>query len=345
VSSAEIQQEVPRVFNTLQGAEASSALPPPPPAEAFDGPAGGGLGHAAQTLEFYTSHYSETFEEINEGDNVVNNEGDSLVDNSVATNIEAFGDVDFEQDIENENNLALGEDSIAQSGDGTANTGDGALTAGDDLNIDGTVATGNVGGSVTGDIEDSTVVGRDVGDGNVLGSDLENSAVGDDNTIVAENEDSAIGFGSGTTANDSQVLEGDGVLQNDIDGDANAASNSGSGDQTVVQQSELDESNVGSGSNESNDFDIDDSNVAFGDGDAGDTDIDVDETDGNVQIATGDDNNQSALNAEDSFNPTEVEVEDSFNVEDNLVADDSFNPTEVEVDVEDSTTDDVIDAG
>ena len=116
----------------------------------------------------------------------------------------------------------------------------------------------------------------------------------------------------------------------------------------VAQQSEVDDSNIGSGSNES--IDIDDSNVAFGGGDAGDTDVDIDDVDGPVQVATGDDNTQTALNdesfnAEDSFNTdNSVEVEDSFNVEDNLVAEDSFNPTEVDVEVEDSLNDnDVLD--
>jgi hypothetical protein len=347
VSSAEIQQEVPRVFNTLQGGDAGPSaltLPPPPPAEAFDGPGGGGgFGHAAQTLEFYTSHYNENFQTFNDGDNVINQEGDSLVNNSVNTNIEAFGDVDFEQDIDNENNLALGEDSIAQSGSGTANTGDDAFVVGDDLNNSGTIATGPVGGSVTGDIEDSTVVGRDVGDGNVLGSEVNDSIVGNDNQAVIDSEidESALAFGGGdaTSINDSQVLEGDGTIQNvGPGGNANAAVNTGSGDQAVAQQSTLDESNVGSGSNESNDIDIDDSNVAFGGGDAGDTDVDIDDVDGNVQVATGDDNTQTALNdesfnAEDSFNTdNSVDVEDSFNIEDNLVADDSFNPTEVDID-------------
>jgi len=353
VSSAEIQQEVPRVFNTLQGAEGGSQLPPPPPpAEAFDGPAGGGLGHAAQTLEFYTSHYNETFEEINEGDNIVNNEGDSLVDNSVNTNIESFGDVDFEQDIENENNLALGEDSIAQSGDGTANTGNGAVVAGDDLENEGTIATGNVGGNVTGDVEDSVVVGDDVGDGNVLNSDVNDSIVGNDNEAIIDSEVGAAAFGSGDATNvddGSNFVGGDGTIQNvGPGGDANAVTSTGSGDVAVAQQSEVDDSNIGSGSNES--IDIDDSNVAFGGGDAGNTDVDIDDVDGPVQVATGDDNTQTALNdesfnAEDSFNTdNSVEVEDSFNVEDNLVAEDSFNPTEVDVEVEDSLNDnDVLD--
>jgi hypothetical protein len=329
---------------------ASVDLPPPPSPQ----PGESGADFAQRQISYFTEVVNVTHQTINEGDNVVNNEGDTVVNNSVNTNIEAAGDVDFEQDIENENNLALGEDSIAQSGDGTANTGNGAVVVGDDLENEGTIATGNVGGSVTGDIEDSTVVGRDVGDGNVLGSDVNDSIVGDDNEAIIDSEVGAAAFGSGDAINvddGSNFVGGDGTIQNvGPGGDANAAVNTGSGDQTVVQQSELDESNVGSGSNESNDIDIDDSNVAFGGGDAGNTDVDIDDVDGPVQVATGDDNTQTALNdesfnAEDSFNTdNSVEVEDSFNIEDNLVAEDSFNPTEVDVEVEDSLNDnDVLD--
>jgi hypothetical protein len=314
-------------------------LPPPPAPQ----PGESDADFAQRQINYFTEVVNVTHQTFNDGDNVINQEGDSLVNNSVNTNIEAFGDVDFEQDIDNENNLALGEDSIAQSGSGTANTGDDAFVVGDDLNNSGTIATGPVGGSVTGDIEDSTVVGRDVGDGNVLGSEVNDSIVGNDNQAVIDSEidESALAFGGGdaTSINDSQVLEGDGTIQNvGPGGNANAAVNTGSGDQAVAQQSTLDESNVGSGSNESNDIDIDDSNVAFGGGDAGDTDVDIDDVDGNVQVATGDDNTQTALNdesfnAEDSFNTdNSVDVEDSFNIEDNLVADDSFNPTEVDID-------------
>lgn len=327
---------------------ASVDLPPPPAPQ----PGESDADFAQRQINYFTEVVNVTHQTINEGDNVVNNEGDSLVNNSVNTNIEAFGDVDLDQDIENENNLALGEDSIAQSGDGTANTGDDAFVVGDDLENEGTIATGNVGGNVTGDVEDSVVVGDDVGDGNVLNSDVNDSIVGDDNEAIIDSEVGAAAFGSGDATNvddGSNFVGGDGTIQNvGPGGDANAVTSTGSGDVAVAQQSEVDDSNIGSGSNES--IDIDDSNVAFGGGDAGDTDVDIDDVDGPVQVATGDDNNQTALNdesfnAEDSFNTdNSVEVEDSFNVEDNLVAEDSFNPTEVDVEVEDSLNDnDVLD--
>jgi hypothetical protein len=357
VTSLDIQNEMPRVLNALQGqsgdvdqgglanfaGSGNVVLPPPPSAEAFAAaPDGGGLSGAVETLNHYNTVFNSTNQFAQDNDTTVIDDRDTTTDNSINNQVTAFGDV--EQDFDVESNVASGDEAIAQSGSGTANSGDGALVAGDDLEIeDSTVATGNVGGSVTGDIEDSNVVGGDASE-SIIGSEI---------------EDSSLAFGGGDSINDSQVLEGDGVLQNDIDGDANAANNSGSGDQTVVQDSELDESAVG-GSVESNDVAIeadDGSAVAFGagsDADSGDTNID--DVDGNVQVA-GDGAAQAAANDES----VEVEVEDSFNDQSvNTAIDDSFNDQSVEVEdsfqdnsseleveesFNDQSDDDVVDVG
>jgi len=353
VTSQDIQSEMPRVLAAVQGQSGDVSqggnanfsgsgvvtLPPPPSAEAYAAASdGGGFGGALETLNHYTNVYNQTTQVSEDNDTTFIDDADTTVDNSVNQNIEAFGDVvqDFDNDV-------ITGDGNANAGDNSqVNSGDGAVQVGDDLEDSTVVTGGTVGGSVTGAIEDSNVVGGNA-NGAVIGSDVEDSVVGNNNTSAIDNDDSAIGFGEGDVANDSNVLSGQGTLQTDIDGDANAATNIG-GNQNVAQQSELDESAIG-GSVESNDIDIDDSNVAFGDGDAGDTDVDVDgPVDGNVQVATGDNNDQTALNDE-SIN-TEVEIDDSFNDESVNTAinesfneetdvDDSFN-TEVDTDIDES---------
>jgi hypothetical protein len=320
VTSADIQAEMPRVLaavsgqsgNVSQGGAANFGgsgvvnLAPPVSHEALlDAPDGGGLSGAIEAVNHYQTVFNETNQSFEDNDVTTIDDRDTTVDNSNNQNITAFGDVtqDFDNDV------VSGDGAIAAGDNSQNNTGDGAVQAGDDIE-DSTIATGDVGGSVTGDVEDSIV-----GDGNTA-------------IIDSEIDDSAIGFGDGITANDSNVLGGDGVLQSDIDGDANAANNSGSGDQTVVQDSDLDESAVG-GSVESNDVDIDaddGSAVNFGSGEATANDIDVDDVDGNVQIA-GDDSTQTAVNDES------VEITDSYNDES---INDSFNDQSIDASINDS---------
>jgi hypothetical protein len=321
VTSADIQSEMPRVLTALQGqsgdvnqggfanfANSGNVVLPPPPAHAdyHDAPDGGGLAGAIETVNHYTSVFNETNQDFQDNDTTVIDDRDTTTDNSVNQNITAFGDVSQEFD----NDVVSGDGAIAAGDNSQNNTGDGAVQAGDDIE-DSTIATGDVGGSVTGDVEDSIV-----GDGNTA-------------IIDSEIDDSALSFGEGDAINDSNVLEGDGVLQNDIGGDANAAANTGSGTQNVVQDSELDESAVG-GSVESNDIDIDaddGSSVAFGEGadsDSGDTSVSG--VDGNVQVA-GDDSTQVANNDES------VEINDSYNDES---INDSFNDQSVDASINDS---------
>jgi hypothetical protein len=351
VTSQDIQSEMPRVLNALQGqsgdvsqggaanfgGSGNVVLPPPPAHEAYAAASdGGGLSGAIETLNHYTTVYNETNQDFEDNDVTTIDDRDTTTDASVNQNIEAFGDVNQDFDT----NIASGDEAIAQSGDGTANTGDGALVAGDDLDIeDSTVNTGVVGGSVTGDVDRGIV-----GDGNTA-------------LIDTEVDDSALAFGGGDAFNDSQVVEGDGVVQNDIDGDANAANNTGSGDQTVVQDSDLDESAVG-GSVQSNDVDIDadgGSSVAFGEGSDSDSgDVDIDDVDGNVQVA-GDDstqvaNNDESVEIEDSFQDNSTDIDDSFNELDASINVDASDDDGVDVDdndlvdVDDSLNDNTLDA-
>jgi hypothetical protein len=314
------------------GAPTPVDFPPPPAPVPGDDP----VESVLRQVNYYTDVVNTTNQTFEDNDVTTIDDRDTFTDASVNQNIEAFGDVNQDFDT----NIASGDGAVAQSGDGTANTGDGALVAGDDLDIeDSTVNTGVVGGSVTGDVDRGIV-----GDGNTA-------------LIDTEVDDSALAFGGGDAFNDSQVVEGDGVVQNDIDGDANAANNTGSGDQTVVQDSDLDESAVG-GSVQSNDVDIDadgGSSVAFGEGSDSDSgDVDIDDVDGNVQVA-GDAATQAASNdesvtVEDSFQDNSTDVEDSFNEVDASINVDASDDDVIDVDdndgldVDDSANNNTLDA-
>jgi hypothetical protein len=277
-------------------------LPPPPAPE----PGDTAIESVVRQVNYYTNVVNTTNQHFEDNDTTFIDDRDTTTDNSVNQNITAFGDV--EQSFDND--VVSGDGAIAAGDDSQNNTGDGAVQAGDDIE-DSTIATGNVGGSVTGDVEDGIV-----GDGNTA-------------IIDSDVEDSALAFGDGDAINDSNVLEGDGVLQNDVGGDANAAANTGSGTQNAVQDSDLDESAVG-GTVESNDIDIeadDGSSVAFGEGadsDSGDTSVSG--VDGNVQVA-GDGADQTAANDES------LTVTDSYN---DSSVNDSFNDQSVDASINDS---------
>jgi hypothetical protein len=304
------------------GGSGGASLPPPPvdvgPPPAPE-PGDSDLESVLRQVNYYTNVVNTTNQTYEDNDTTVIDDRDTNVDNSVNQNITAFGDV--EQTFDND--VASGDGAIV-AGDGSQNnTGDGAFQAGGNV-TDSTVATGDVGGSVTGDNTDSIV-----GDGNqaVVGSTV---------------DDSAIAFGGGDAINDSNVNEGDGVLQSDVGGDANAAVNSGSGDQVAVQDSTLDDSNVAGGDVSTTDINIsadDGGAVAFGAGSSADgqnVNIDDSTVDGNVQVA-GDYSDQTAVNDESVDNSiTDNSVDNSIN--------DSFDDQSVDASVNDSFDDNPVDA-
>ena len=308
-----------------------SSAPPPPPAP---DPGASDLDTAVEQI----THFTNVYETVNQ----TYHEENTNIDNSIRPNITADGDVDL--DIDSENTNVTGDDNAVADDGGTANSGDGAVVAGDDIE-DSQVVTGNVGGSVVGgDVEEGAVLGNDNqvlnaegdvgaaafggGDATNVDTDGGNAVLGDDN-ILLDDTSGNVGFGSG------DVIDA---------GGGNV--NTGSGDLTNIENSDLDEVAIGGGDVTSTEISADDgSSVAYGAGassEATTTEVDVEGSsiDGNLQVAGGDNADQTALNdesltVEDSFNTdytyeTEVNVEDSFQ-------DNSDNSTEV--DVEDSFQD------
>ncbi|HET6952704.1 MAG TPA: hypothetical protein VFI47_20150, partial [Acidimicrobiales bacterium] len=306
VTSQDIQAEMPRVLSAVQGnsggAEqggvanfggSGNVVLPPPPAhatEAGGGYEGGGLSGAIESINHYTNVVNLTEQSFEDNDVTTIDDRDTTVDQSVNQNITAFGDVNQEFD----NDVVSGDGAVAAGDDAQVNTGDGAVQAGDDIS-DSTIATGHVEGSVTGDVEDSIV--------------------GDDNQAIIDSEVGAASFGSGDATNveaENAVL-GDGTIVSDVDGDATL--NQGDGDVIQIENSDIDESAIGTGATvQSNDVDIDadeGSSVAFGEGassSAETQDVDVEGNSGTVQV--GDDGDQTAL--------TDNSVNDSFNTEDSF---------------------------
>src|SRR4029450_3390286 len=299
VTSQDIEAEMPRVLNALQGNEggatqggaasfagSGNVVLPPPPAGGGGGYEGGGLSGAIESINHYTNVINNTEQYFQDNDTTNIDDRDTTVDQSVNQNITAFGDVnqDFDNDV-------VSGDHAAAAGDGSqVNTGDGAVQAGDDIE-DSTIATGDVGGSV---FDDAT--GSVIGDGNQVISD---------STVGA----AALGEGDATNVEAENANLGDGVIVSDTNGDANL--NAGDGDFTQITDSELDESVVGGGTVQSNDIDIsadDGSSVAFGDGaesSAESQDVDVYDNTGTVQVA--DDATQTGL--------TDNSINDSYNID------------------------------
>ena len=122
-------------------------------------------------------------------------EGDVVTDNRVITQIEAAGDVDFDQKVENHTTTAL---------------------------------KGGV--AVDGDVEDS-VINTGVNRGVIAGddADLEDSIVGDDNMQVNDSEVGALsGRGNATNLEGENINAGSGDLVDvDADGDAQVATGHG----------------------------------------------------------------------------------------------------------------------
>jgi hypothetical protein len=319
-------------------------LPPPPTPD----PGDTAIESVVEQVNYYTTVVNTTNQYFEDNDTTYIDDRDTTVDNSVNQNIEAFGDViqDFDNDV-------VSGDGAVAAGDGSqVNTGDGAVQAGDDIE-DSTVNTGTVGGSVTGDISDSNVVGGDA-NGSAIDSTLDDSILGDNNTAAIDNDGSAIAFGDGDAINAENVNQGDGTLIDDVStggGDANF--NTGSGDQAVVSDSNVNDSAVGQGNQvQANDFDVDADDgaaVNFGSGDAEGNNVEIDgDVDGNVQVATGDNNDQTALNDEsfednsinDSFNDQSTNVDASINDSfDDNTAVDASDDDGLDLDVQDNTLD------
>jgi hypothetical protein len=329
VTSQDIEAEMPRVLEALQGNSGGATqggaanfagsgnvvLPPPPGGGGGGGGEEGGLSGAIESINHYTNVLNVTEQSFQDNDYTSIDDRDTTVDQSVNQNITAFGDVN--QDFDND--VVSGDGAVA-AGDGSqVNTGDGAVQAGDDIE-DSTIATGDVGGSVFGDVSDSVV-----GDGNQV---IDDSIVG------------AASFGEGDATN--VVAEnanlGDGTIVDDTFGEV--ALNQGDGDLTQIEDSLLNESVVGDGSVESNDIDIsasEGSSVAFGDGASSSAETQttaIGENSGTIQVA--DDATQTGLtdnsindsyDVEDSFNTdldyTDNSVNDSFDIEDSFDPDQS----------------------
>ena len=326
ITVADIQQVAPAIFSSAQGFQGSVDQGGSADfsdsgnvdVENFAATGGGSelfsLGGNSSPIEAitqFTEVFNQNFQTFE--DNDVTNISDNDVDNSVNSNIVAAGDVEFDQAV------ASGAGSTAASGEAQINSGDGAVLAGDDIS-DATIATGDVGGSVTGDNTDSLV-----GDDNqaILNSEVGAAAFGGGDATNVDAGGGNVNFGSGT-----QIADNQGDVQN------------AGGDLANVENSSLSESVVGSGSVESNDTSIDidaseGSGVAFGAGSTAsgeDQDVDVDNSgDGVVQVA-GDDATQDA-----AVDNSEVDIDNSDNSDNSLDATDSFN------DNSDNSDDDLVD--
>ena len=289
----------------------SPSYPPAPPQQ----PGETDIDYTLRQINHYSEVVNVTNQSFEDNDTTTINDQDTNVDNSVNQNITAFGDVtqDFDNDVVTGDENALG-------GDGAqVNSGDGAVQAGGNI-TDATIATGNVEGSVTGDVYDSVV--------------------GDDNQVIDDSTVGAVSFGEGDAINADNVNQGDGTIVDDAYGDVNV--NAGDGDQTVVSDSTLSESAVGGSTVQSNDVDItadDGSSVAFGDGSSAEaSDVDVYNESGTVQVA--DDGATQTAATDNSINDS-YDTEGSFNTTDNSLdasINDSYDPTSVYEDNDTTTT-------
>lgn len=201
-----------------------------------------------------------------------------------------------------------------------------------DINVSPTNTTATQGGvAAAGDIDDSAVNTGSVegvqnaGDGEV---DAEDAVIGDKNTVVKDSDVGAIAVGGdaeNTDIDGKNVVVGDGELNNsEVEGDGTAVA--GKGNDT-----------------------------------AGDTDVDVDDVDGPVNVAAGDDNEQGAAEqdttvvdqsqTDNSVETTDIEENvavdtsiednDSFSQDDNSTFAQSEEDTNIFAEVEDSDDTDI----
>jgi hypothetical protein len=316
VTSQDIQAEMPRVLEAIQGNSGGATqggaanfagsgnvtLPPPPaPSGGEGGGYEGGLSGAIESINHYTNVINTTNQQFEDNDVTNIDDRDTTVDSSVNQNITAFGDVN--QDFDND--VVSGDGAVA-AGDGSqVNTGAGAVQAGDD-------------------IEDSNVVTGSVTD-SVLADDIDDSIIGDDNQAIIDSNVGAATFGEGDATNVSaqNANVGDGVQ---VVGSDDTNVNTGEGDLITIDDSTVEESQLGGEGNTlvSNDVDIDaqdGSAVAFGAGseaDAQQQNVNIEDNYGQVQVA-GDDATQtvdqsSTQTITDSYN--DQSVNESYNVAD-----------------------------
>jgi hypothetical protein len=299
----------------------------PPPVD----PGGDPVEQVLQQLDYYTTVVNTTNQQFEDNDVTNIDDRDTTVDSSVNQNITAFGDVN--QDFDND--VVSGDGAVA-AGDGSqVNTGAGAVQAGDD-------------------IEDSNVVTGSVTD-SVLADDIDDSIIGDDNQAIIDSNVGAATFGEGDATNVSaqNANVGDGVQ---VVGSDDTNVNTGEGDLITIDDSTVEESQLGGEGNTlvSNDVDIDaqdGSAVAFGAGseaDAQQQNVNIEDNYGQVQVA-GDDATQtvdqsSTQTITDSYN--DQSVNDSYNVTDSGnvdASDDDGLDVDNSLNQNDLSDDDVID--
>ena len=346
VTSQDIEAEMPRVLEALQGNSGGATqggaasfagsgnvtLPPPPAPSGGDGGGyEGGLSGAIESINHYTSVYNETNQSFQDNDVTNIDDSDTTVDASVNQNITAFGDVtqDFDNDV------VSGDGAVAAGDNAQVNTGDGAVQAGDDIE------DSNV---VTGTVEDS-----------VLADDIDDSIIGDDNQAIIDSNVGAATFGEGDATNVSaqNANVGDGVQ---VVGSDDTNVNTGEGDLITIDDSTVEESQLGGEGNTlvSNDVDIDaqdGSAVAFGAGseaDAQQQNVAIEDNYGQVQVA-GDDATQTV---DQSYTETitnsynDESVNESYNVADSGnvdASDDDGIDVDNSLNQNDLSDDDVID--
>ena len=269
----------------------------PPPVD----PGGDPVEQVLQQLNYYTNVVNTTNQTFEDNDVTNIDDSDTTVDASVNQNITAFGDVtqDFDNDV------VSGDGAVAAGDNAQVNTGDGAVQAGDDIE------DSNV---VTGTVEDS-----------VLADDIDDSIIGDDNQAIIDSNVGAATFGEGDATNVSaqNANVGDGVQ---VVGSDDTNVNTGEGDLITIDDSTVEESQLGGEGNTlvSNDVDIDaqdGSAVAFGSGseaDAQQQNVAIEDNYGQVQVA-GDDATQTVDQSytetiTDSYN--DESVNESYNVAD-----------------------------
>jgi hypothetical protein len=346
VTSQDIEAEMPRVLEAIQGNSGGATqggaasfagsgnvtLPPPPaPSGGEGGGYEGGLSGAIESINHYTSVYNETNQSFQDNDVTNIDDSDTTVDASVNQNITAFGDVtqDFDNDV------VSGDGAVAAGDNAQVNTGDGAVQAGDDIE------DSNV---VTGTVEDS-----------VLADDIDDSIIGDDNQAIIDSNVGAATFGEGDATNVSaqNANVGDGVQ---VVGSDDTNVNTGEGDLITIDDSTVEESQLGGEGNTlvSNDVDIDaqdGSAVAFGSGseaDAQQQNVAIEDNYGQVQVA-GDDATQTVDQSytetiTDSYN--DESVNESYNVADSGnvdASDDDGIDVDNSLNQNDLSDDDVID--
>jgi len=269
----------------------------PPPVD----PGGDPVEQVLQQLNYYTNVVNTTNQTFEDNDVTNIDDSDTTVDASVNQNITAFGDVtqDFDNDV------VSGDGAVAAGDNAQVNTGDGAVQAGDDIE------DSNV---VTGTVEDS-----------VLADDIDDSIIGDDNQAIIDSNVGAATFGEGDATNVSaqNANVGDGVQ---VVGSDDTNVNTGEGDLITIDDSTVEESQLGGEGNTlvSNDVDIDaqdGSAVAFGSGseaDAQQQNVAIEDNYGQVQVA-GDDATQTV---DQSYTETitnsynDESVNESYNVAD-----------------------------